>query len=107
MVQRGEDLRRLIGREIGRAVSAGKAEVPRAVGHGRDDEGGVVARELHAVAHGSFVRAVIDFVGAVHVRQKQTVKAAPFQQLRQFHPVADVAVAGGTAVQRIVHWPSE
>ena len=111
VVQRREQLGGVIGREIGRAVGAGEAQVARRRRHGGDDQGRVVAGDLHRLLDRGVGRALVDVVGAVHVGQEQGVEKAALKRARQLGPVVDVAIAvlraGGRvaplAVRMMIH----
>ncbi len=64
----------------------GKTEVLGDIGHGRNEQGRIVYRDLHALQNRGFRATAIGVVKAHHIREKEGIEAALFQDLRQLHP---------------------
>ena len=87
----GEDVGRLVAEVRGDA----EAEVGGGVGHGGDEEEGVVDWNLYGVADG-WGRAVgEDVVDAEDVGEEEAVEEAAFEELGEADPVIEAGVAGG------------
>src|SRR5262245_59262176 len=70
----------------------GKPQVLGRVGHRRNQKGGVVDRNLRSLRHRRLAIAPVDIVHAYHVRQKQRIELASFQQLGKVYPGAEIRI---------------
>ena len=64
----------------------GEAQMPGSARHGRDQQRGIIARDLQRLADGEIGIGAVGLVHPDHIGQEQRVETTPFQDLGQFHP---------------------
>src|SRR5262245_50295000 len=70
----------------------GKAQVLSCIRHRRNQKCRVVDRNLRGLRHCRLSIAPVDIVYTHHIRQKQRIELAPFQQLGEFYPGAKICI---------------
>ena len=93
MIQRAHAAGKRVGVLIGQGARDAEPQILGHIGHRRNNHEGVVHRHLHRVFQRRVRPTAIHVIDAQHIREKQRVEFAAFQDARQIHPVIQGVVA--------------